>query len=151
MSLSTLLIYFTGRPGKLFHLNLKAQVPALACPTSTTGFASDLPHVAGLFFDSIGVAGLGLNFTTFKEFPTGGTFFATGGSEASAFAAFAPWESSSEGSPGAELLGLRSCQAGSWGLHHVQALTPELRHGQGVDLPLTQAPARHRHHPTGEE
>lgn len=144
-------MYSTGLPGRLFHRSRNAHVPFDALTASIRGKAVFLPRVAGLFFDSIGVAGLGLNSTTFKEFPTGGTFFATGGSEASAFAAFAPWESSSEGSPGAELLGLRSCQAGSWGLHHVQALPPELRHGQGVDLPLTQAPARHRHHQTGEE
>ena len=74
MSLSTLLIYSTGRPGKLFHLNLKAQVPALAFTTSTTGFASDLPHVALLTADFEEVTGRRVT-TLLGLFATCGSFF----------------------------------------------------------------------------
>lgn len=57
MSLSTRLIYATGRPGKLLNLNLNAQVPALAFTTSITGLRLDLPRVALLFVDFEGVTG----------------------------------------------------------------------------------------------
>lgn len=49
----TLLMYLTGRPGRLFHLNLNTHVLADALTASTTGGRSDgtlspdsaLPHV----------------------------------------------------------------------------------------------------------